>query len=77
MLREWGRDIRILLEEFGIDAIYMSTIVVLIVAVLFYGDIKRWKKLNWDRKLWIVSLFYALTILLVISLLRLVGVLDL
>ena len=77
MLREWGKELAIFLENTGIDVFYFTTLVLIAIVLTHYKDIKQWDNLKGDRKFWIGTMVYALITLLTINLLRLFGILDL
>lgn len=77
MLREWGKELAIFLENIGVDVFYFTTLILIVIVLSHYKDIKQWDKLKWDRKFWIGAMIYGLITLIIINLLRLFGTLDL
>jgi hypothetical protein len=75
MFREWGKNLAEFLKIAGIDVFHFVTIGFILIALFNYKEIKNWRKLKLDRKLWIGSIIYGLIILVTISLLRIFGVL--
>jgi len=77
MFREWGKELAIYLENIGIDVFYFTTLVLIVIVLSHYREIKQWDKLKWDRKFWIGAMIYGLVTLITINLLRLFGILYL
>lgn len=76
MFREWGKDLAEFLKSEGIDIFHFVTIGFIFIVLSNYKDLRNWRKLKWDRKLWIGTVIYGLIILLMISLLRIFGILN-
>lgn len=65
-----------LMEGMGIDAIYAATILCIIVLFSYRRDMENWRKIGWSTKGLIVSGILATLVLCTISILQMVGVID-
>ncbi len=63
-------------EALGIDSFYGSTILILFFALSYIGDFQHWKDLPDWRKMIVGSTAFAACFLVILSLLRLTGVLT-
>lgn len=77
MFREKGKEVAEYLERLGIDVLHFTTIVFILIVLSHYKDINNWGKLKWDQKFWIGTVIYGLITLATISLLRILGILEL
>jgi hypothetical protein len=66
-----------LLVRYGVDPFYFSTVVIVLVALSYHKHIKNWKTLEDWRKALAGSAIFAAVVFSLISLLRLVGIIDL
>lgn len=73
----FARRIRLILEDYRIDPGYVVTIFVLLIVLSYRKDIKNWEQLESWRKGIIGSSIFAAMILTFISLLRLMGLIEL
>lgn len=69
--------IRIFLQDLGIDPGYAVTIFVLLIVLSYRKDFKNWEQLESWRKGIIGSAVFAAVVLTLISVLRLLGVIEL
>ena len=65
------------LDQYGIDSVYASTIFVILIALSYRKDLKKWDKLEGWRKGIILSAFLTAFVFSIISLLKLLGAIDL
>lgn len=72
-----AQEIRVFLEDHGIDPIYAVTIVTILITLSYRKDIKEWKELQGWRKLIIITTIIGAGFFSLISLLRLTGLIDL
>lgn len=73
----FARKIRILLEDYGIDPLYAVTVITVLIALSYRKELKEWDKIQGWRKGIVISTFFGASVLVLISLLRLVGVIEL
>jgi len=74
---ELAREIRIFLEENGIDPFYAVTIFCIAITLSYWKDFKNWNNLPyWIKGLSGTALFGAI-VFSIISLLRLFGIIEL
>ena len=70
------RRVRIFLEETGIEPLYFATVVCILIVVSYWYQFKNWNNIEgWRKGLAVSSLFAAIT-LTIISLLRILGMID-
>lgn len=41
MLREWGKELAIFLENIGVDVFYFTTLILIVIVLSHYKDIKQ------------------------------------
>jgi len=68
---------RVLLENIGINPLYFSTIVSIIVTITYLRQFKNWDNIEYWRKGLAGSALFASIVFSVISLLKLFGIIDL
>lgn len=66
-----------LLEGMGIDAMHAATVICIIVLISYRRDIENWDRIDLSTKGLIISGTIATIVLCTISVLRVVGVIDL
>ena len=74
--RELGHRIVEFLENHGLDPMYTLTVIAVLVALSYSKQIKHWEELEDWRKGLVASAVFAAVVFSLISLLRLVGILD-
>ena len=72
-----AREIRIFLQENGIDPIYAVTLFGLLIVLSYRKDIQNWDELAGWRKSIIGSTIFGVSILTIISVLKIIGLIDL
>lgn len=72
-----AREIRLFLEQNGIDPFYAVTVFGLLIVLSYRKDIQDWDELAGWRKSIIASTIFGVCILCIISILRLAGVIVL
>jgi len=65
-----------ILEKYGIDPMYFFTIVCIILSLVYIKDFKNWHKTQLSNKFLAITTVLATSLLIVISLMRIVGILK-
>ena len=73
----FARKIRILLEDYGIDPLYAVTVICVLIAFSYRKELKEWDQIQGWRKGIVISTFFGAAVLALISLLRLLGIIEL
>jgi hypothetical protein len=68
---------RLLLENLGINPLYFSTIVCIIVTITYWRQFKNWDKIEYWRKGLAGSALFASIVFSILSLLKLFGIINL
>ncbi|MGD8782612.1 MAG: hypothetical protein PVH88_27105 [Ignavibacteria bacterium] len=74
---ELAKKIRIFLEDLGIDPFYAVTVFCILISLSYWNHYKNWKTIEGWRKGLAGSALFATLILSMISILRLLGVINL
>ena len=72
-----ARKFREFLDSLGIDPLHFATLFFVTLVIIYIKDLKNWDKLEGHQKAWVGAVYYSSVILIIISLLRLTGVIDL
>jgi|AntRauMFilla1563_2_1112583.scaffolds.fasta_scaffold01350_5 hypothetical protein len=72
-----AREITIYLQKNGIDPIYAGTLFSILIVFSYKNDIKNWDKLKGWQKGIIKSTIFGTIVMIVISILRLTGLITL
>jgi hypothetical protein len=76
MKDELASEIRVFLQEHGIDPLYFVTILGIVIMISYKNQIKEWdEQLGWQKGI-ILSTAFGTAILVLISFLRLIGVIN-
>lgn len=68
--------LKLFLESIGTDPIFISTVICIIISILYIRESRNWGKMSDSRKLLAISTMFGTLILILISLLRLAGVIT-
>ena len=72
-----ARKFREFLDSLGIDPLHFATLFFVTLAIIYIKDLKNWGKLEGHQKAWVGAVYYGSVVLIIISLLRIFGVLNL
>lgn len=76
MKEELSTNIRVFLEEHGIDPFYFVTILAIAIMISYKNQLKEWdEQIGWQKGI-ILSTAIGTALLVLISLLRLIGVIN-
>lgn len=70
-------EFRLLLENIGVNPLYFSTIVCIIVSISYWEQYKNWDNIEYWRKALTGSALFAAIIFSIMSLLKLFGIIEL
>lgn len=74
---ELAKKIRIFLEENGIDPIYAVTILGIVISLSYWNYFKNWEEIEPFRKRIVISTLFGTSVLVIISILKLLGLINL
>lgn len=66
-----------LIEQHGLDVIYTLTIILNLIVISYWKDFKNWTKQDPSEKMLIGSAVYGAIVFNLLSLMKLIGILDL
>lgn len=72
-----GTTLTDLIEYLGLDVIYTSTIIINLIVISYWKDFKNWNEQDSFDKMFIGSAVYGAIVLNLLTLLKLIGILDL
>ena len=66
-----------ILNRYGIDPIYFATVICIFISLYYKNEFKNWNETSFSTKLLAISTVFGTSILVLLSLFRLVGIVKL